>query len=114
MQRLGNDDVTDEADDVTEYRGSKKAQMGGDVLHCLIDIARNHQLRLNKKLSVADRIEQVGEAGDQRCLTQGNAIVGFCCGYRLHWLAPCDGFAVSGPLVEFSGNCAVPHQEQNR
>ena len=46
--------------------------MGGDVLHRLIGVARRHQLRVNRKLSVADRIEQVGEAGDQRRLTQGD------------------------------------------
>jgi hypothetical protein len=49
--------------------------MGGNVLHRLIDVARNHQLRVNRKLSVADRIEQVGEAGDQRCLTQGYSLI---------------------------------------
>src|ERR1035437_4147387 len=57
---------------------------------------------------------RTGEAGDQRFLTQDDSVVGFCCGYRLHWLASCDGFTVSGPLVELGGNCAVPHQEQNR
>ena len=77
IERPGNNDVTDEADDVTEYGDSKEARVGGDVLHGLSGVVRSHQLRVNGKLSVADRIEQVGEAGDQRRLTQGNAIVGF-------------------------------------
>jgi hypothetical protein len=82
--------------------------------NCLIGVVRSHQLRVNGKLSVADWIKQVGEACDQRRLAQSEAAVGFCSGYRLHWLAPCTGFAVIGPLVELGAASEAPHQEQNR
>jgi hypothetical protein len=60
IERPGNDDVTDEADDVTEYGDGKEAKMCGDVLHGLSGVLRSHQLRVNGKLSIADRIEEVG------------------------------------------------------
>ena len=75
--------------------------MSGDVLHGLSGVVRCHQLRVNRNLSIADRIEQVGEAGDECRLTQSDAVVGFCCGYWFQWLAPCNEFPESGQLDEF-------------
>lgn len=43
--------------------------MGENVLRGLFDVARNHQLWIDV-LSIRDRIEQVGETGNQRRLAR--------------------------------------------
>jgi hypothetical protein len=75
--------------------------MSGDVLRSLRDVAWDHQLWIHV-LGVGDGVEQVGEAGDQGRMTQGDAVVGSCRDCRVHWPAPVNGLAVSGP--SFAGN----------
>jgi hypothetical protein len=54
--------------------------MRTDVGDGLRDVAGDDELGVDRELGIADRIEQVGKADDQRRLTQRHAIPW----YRLH------------------------------
>src|ERR1700678_230363 len=84
--------------------------MGGDVLRGLRDVAWDHKLWIHV-LGVGNWVEQVGEAGDQCRLTQGDALVGSCRGCWDHWPAPFNGLVVSGPAVAGNLGTAAPGAE---
>src|ERR1700677_3887093 len=84
--------------------------MGRDVLRGLRDVAWDHKLWIHV-LGVGDGVEQVGEAGDQCRLTQGDAVVGSYRDCRVHWPAPFNGLAVSGPSVAGNPGNAAPGAE---
>jgi hypothetical protein len=87
--------------------------MGRDVLRGLRDVAWDHKLWIHV-LGLGDGVEQVGEAGDQCRLTQGDAVAGSCRDCRVHWPAPFKGLAVSGPSVAGNPGTAAPGAVHSR
>jgi hypothetical protein len=87
--------------------------MGRDVLRGLRDVAWDHKLWIHV-LGVGDGVEQVGEAGDQCRLTQGDAVLGSCRDCGVHWPALSNGLAVSGPSVAGNAGTAATLAQTKR
>jgi len=82
VERPGEDDVADEADEVAKNCCSEKVRVSGDVLRGLLGVACGDQLWVDGELGVADGIEEIGEAGDECGLAQSHSVVVSCCRHR--------------------------------